>query len=329
MSLLDGPWIHKFIVSNGIRLHYVTQGEGDLVLLLHGFPEFWYSWRHQIPKLADHHKVVALDLRGYNLSDKPQDPASYVLDELILDIVGVIDGLGYRRCHLVGHDWGGMVAWGVAYAVPDRIQALRVAGQGSGVIICQLLKGGIQTGVEHPVQLGQHLTWFRPALGRSLGVGDDLAAEDITAVRSLWQHVQTLVQEGSYRLLVLDELSLAIQMELLQEAEVLDFLQSRPRTLDVILTGSAMPESVLGSVVTQQLSAAVSTAVAARTPFGMGELRGDRPPVAVGSGKPECYPSCGYCPLPGCSGTAGRSVWHAELLPRYVTQYFGSRVGEP
>ncbi|MCH9054416.1 alpha/beta hydrolase [Synechococcus sp. PCC 6716] len=126
MSLLDGPWIHKFIVSNGIRLHYVTQGEGDLVLLLHGFPEFWYSWRQQIPKLADHHKVVALDLRGYNLSDKPQDPTSYVLDELILDIVGVIDGLGYRRCHLVGHDWGGMVAWGVAYAVPDRIQTLSV-----------------------------------------------------------------------------------------------------------------------------------------------------------------------------------------------------------
>jgi len=126
MSLLDGPWIHKFIVSNGIRLHYVTQGEGDLVLLLHGFPEFWYSWRYQIPRLADHHKVVALDLRGYNLSDKPQDVASYVIDELILDIVGVIDGLGYRRCHLVGHDWGGMVAWGVAYAVPERIQTLTV-----------------------------------------------------------------------------------------------------------------------------------------------------------------------------------------------------------
>lgn len=126
MSLLDGPWIHKFIVSNGIRLHYVTQGEGDLVLLLHGFPEFWYSWRHQIPRLADHYKVVALDLRGYNLSDKPQDAASYVLDELILDIVGVIEGLGYRRCHLVGHDWGGMVAWGVAYAVPAQIQTLTV-----------------------------------------------------------------------------------------------------------------------------------------------------------------------------------------------------------
>lgn len=124
--MIEGPWIHKFIVSNGIRLHYVTQGEGELVLLLHGFPEFWYSWRHQIPVLAEKHKVVALDLRGYNLSDKPQDTASYVLDELILDIVGVIDGLGYRRCHLVGHDWGGMVAWGVAYAVPERIQTLSV-----------------------------------------------------------------------------------------------------------------------------------------------------------------------------------------------------------
>ncbi|XFA73384.1 P-loop NTPase family protein [Thermosynechococcaceae cyanobacterium Okahandja] len=124
-------------------------------------------------------------------------------------------------------------------------QALRLAGQGSGVIILQLLKGGIQMGAAHPVQLGQHLTWFRPALARSLGVEAPITPEEAAAVRELWQHVRTIVQQGSYRLLVLDELSLAIQLGLVEEADVLDFLEHRPRTLDVILTGPEMPESLL------------------------------------------------------------------------------------
>lgn len=131
------------------------------------------------------------------------------------------------------------------FFTPVMAQALRVASQGNRVIISQLLKGGIQTGVEHPVQLGQHLTWLRPALARSLGVGDEITPEETKAVRLLWQHVQTMVQQGSYRLLVLDEVSLAIQMGLIQEAEIVEFLQTRPRTLDVILTGPGMPESVL------------------------------------------------------------------------------------
>ncbi|MDS3860764.1 alpha/beta hydrolase [Thermosynechococcaceae cyanobacterium BACA0444] len=126
MAVLDGPWTHKFLISNGIKLHYVTQGEGPLVLLLHGFPEFWYSWRHQIPVLAANFKVVALDLRGYNASDKPPDVGSYTLEELILDIEGVISGLGYERCILVGHDWGGFLAWGVADTYPERVQKLCV-----------------------------------------------------------------------------------------------------------------------------------------------------------------------------------------------------------
>lgn len=126
MAVLDGPWTHKFLISNGIKLHYVTQGEGPLVLLLHGFPEFWYSWRHQISVLAANFKVVALDLRGYNASDKPPDVGSYTLEELILDVEGVISGLGYERCHLVGHDWGGFLAWGVADTYPERVQKLCV-----------------------------------------------------------------------------------------------------------------------------------------------------------------------------------------------------------
>lgn len=124
MSVLEGPWKHAYIISNGVKLHYVTQGEGPLLLFLHGFPEFWYSWRHQIPEFARNYRVVALDLRGYNDSDKPHDAGSYVMEELILDIEGVIHSLGYEQCALVGHDWGGAIAWSVATIYPQLVSKL-------------------------------------------------------------------------------------------------------------------------------------------------------------------------------------------------------------
>ena len=126
MTVLDCMWQHEYMVSNGIRLHYVTQGEGPLMLMLHGFPEFWYSWRHQIPEFASYYKVVALDLRGYNDSDKPQEQSAYVMSEFIKDVLGVIQGLGYNRCVLVGHDWGGAIAWCFAYAHPEMVERLIV-----------------------------------------------------------------------------------------------------------------------------------------------------------------------------------------------------------
>ncbi|HEY9668998.1 MAG TPA: alpha/beta hydrolase [Coleofasciculaceae cyanobacterium] len=126
MTVLEGTWQHEYIVSNGIRLHYVTQGDGPLMLMLHGFPEFWYSWRHQIPEFAKDYKVVALDLRGYNESDKPQEQSAYVMSELVEDVEGVIRGLGYDRCILVGHDWGGAIAWLFAYAHPEMVERLIV-----------------------------------------------------------------------------------------------------------------------------------------------------------------------------------------------------------
>ncbi len=124
MSVLEGSWQHAYITTNGVKLHYVTQGEGDLMLMLHGFPEFWYSWRHQIPEFTKDYKVVALDLRGYNDSDKPADKSAYVMDEFILDVEGVIKGLGYDKCILVGHDWGGAIAWNFAYAHPEMVERL-------------------------------------------------------------------------------------------------------------------------------------------------------------------------------------------------------------
>ena len=126
MSVLEGSWQDAYITTNGVKLHYVTQGEGPLMLMLHGFPEFWYSWRHQIPEFALLFKVVALDLRGYNDSDKPQNQSAYVMDEFVRDVEGVIKGLGYDKCVLVGHDWGGAIAWSFAYAHPEMVERLIV-----------------------------------------------------------------------------------------------------------------------------------------------------------------------------------------------------------
>jgi epoxide hydrolase 4 len=126
MSVLEGSWKHDFITTNGVKLHYVTQGEGKLMLMLHGFPEFWYSWRHQIPEFARDYRVVALDLRGYNESDKPKELEAYAMKELLKDIEGVITGLGYESCILVGHDWGGAIAWKFAYTYPQMVERLIV-----------------------------------------------------------------------------------------------------------------------------------------------------------------------------------------------------------
>ncbi len=117
-------WNHLFVETNRIRLHCVAQGEGELVVLLHGFPEFWYSWRHQIPALARHFRVVVPDLRGYNDSDKPA--SGYDLDTLSADIRGLIQTLGYGKAHVIGHDWGGSIAWHLAHRFPEYIHKLAV-----------------------------------------------------------------------------------------------------------------------------------------------------------------------------------------------------------
>jgi pimeloyl-ACP methyl ester carboxylesterase len=124
MTEIDIGWQHRYIDTNRIRLHCVTQGEGELVVLLHGFPEFWYSWRYQIPALARHFKVVVPDLRGYNDSDKPA--SGYDLDTLCEDIRGTIAALGYRSAHIVGHDWGGAIAWHLAHRYPESLNRLAI-----------------------------------------------------------------------------------------------------------------------------------------------------------------------------------------------------------
>jgi len=110
-----------------VRLHYAEDGDGPLVVLLHGFPDFWYSWRHQIPALAEAgFRVVAPDMRGYNLSDKPRGTENYTLDRLATDVVELISALGEPRAYVVGHDWGGVIAWAVAAWHPDMVSRVAI-----------------------------------------------------------------------------------------------------------------------------------------------------------------------------------------------------------
>jgi pimeloyl-ACP methyl ester carboxylesterase len=120
------PWAHSYALLDGVRLHYVTAGDGPLLLLLHGFPEFWYSWRLQIPVFARHYRVVAPDLRGYNLSSRPPGVMSYGIEHLVEDVHGLIEALGEKRAIVCGHDWGGAVAWTFAATRPAATECLIV-----------------------------------------------------------------------------------------------------------------------------------------------------------------------------------------------------------
>jgi epoxide hydrolase 4 len=115
----------KYATVNGVRLHYVEAGEGPLVVLLHGFPEFWWTWRHQIPALVDAgFRVIAVDMRGYAESDKPPRWQDYRMEILAADIAALITELGEERAHIVGHDWGAAVAWGIATLHPEQVDRL-------------------------------------------------------------------------------------------------------------------------------------------------------------------------------------------------------------
>ncbi|KAL7984926.1 hypothetical protein Chor_003496 [Crotalus horridus] len=123
-----GTHCYVRIKDSGLRFHYVAAGERGkpLMLLLHGFPEFWYSWRHQMREFKSEYRVVALDLRGYGETDAPSHRENYKLDCLITDIKDILESLGYSKCVLIGHDWGGMIAWLVAICYPEMVTKLIV-----------------------------------------------------------------------------------------------------------------------------------------------------------------------------------------------------------
>ena len=115
---------HHFANVNNQTLHYVTSGEGKLILFVHGFPEFWYEWQDQLDEFGQDYQAVALDMRGYNLSSKPTDVAAYHAKHLIEDLRCLIEYLGHKTCVLVAHDWGGAVAWTFAASHPEYVEKL-------------------------------------------------------------------------------------------------------------------------------------------------------------------------------------------------------------
>src|SRR3954464_3205969 len=134
-----------------VRLHYVEAGDGPLVVLLHGFPEFWFGWRLQIaPLVAAGFRVVAPDTRGYNLSSKPEDFEAYGVDLLAADIRGLIEERGAQSALLVGHDWGGPIAWTTAMNDPEVVARL--------AILTAPHQRRLQGGLHHPSQLRK--SWY-------------------------------------------------------------------------------------------------------------------------------------------------------------------------
>jgi pimeloyl-ACP methyl ester carboxylesterase len=113
-----------FVDSNGVKIHYVEKGKGPLLVLIHGFPDFSLSWRHQMPALAEHFHVVAIDQRGYNLSDKPDKVEDYDISKLVGDVEAVLKHFKQDKAVIVGHDWGGVVAWTFAMTHPEKTDRL-------------------------------------------------------------------------------------------------------------------------------------------------------------------------------------------------------------
>jgi epoxide hydrolase A/B len=121
----DPRTTHRFVNANGIRIHIAEQGRGPVVLMCHGFPESWYSWRHQLPALADAgFHAVAPDMRGYGQTDRPKEIDQYTVLHLVGDLIGVLDALKVDTAVIVGHDWGASVAWQAALLRPDRFRAV-------------------------------------------------------------------------------------------------------------------------------------------------------------------------------------------------------------
>ena len=153
-----------------VRLHYVEAGEGPLVVLLHGFPEFWYGWRLQIEPLAAGFRVVAPDMRGYNLSSRPKGVKAYDTDQLTADIRGLIQERGAQSALLVGHDWGGSVAWATAMAYPEAVDRLAILNAAHPRKLSQ--------GLHHPGQLRKSWYFFffdLPELPEAVGARQPLA----------------------------------------------------------------------------------------------------------------------------------------------------------
>ena len=184
--LLPGPWTHRDISANGVRLHAAQAGEGPLILLLHGFPQFWWAWRSQLPELAAAvFHVVAPDLRGYGASDKP--PRGYDLPTLAADVAALVRALGEQDAVVVGHDWGGLLGWTMAALHPRTVRRL--------VVLSMAHPRQLRAGMTDPAQrrASRYALGFQlPRLPeRRLTRADDDPVADLMQRWSGWEWART------------------------------------------------------------------------------------------------------------------------------------------
>ena len=149
---------HEYVDINGIKLHYAACGSGSLMIFLHGFPEFWYAWKDQLPEFGQDHLAVAPDMRGYNLSDKPTEVSAYQIPNLIADVRALAESLGYQKFTLIGHDWGGAVAWAFALTFPEYLERLIIVNAPHPITFYREL-------LQNPAQqaASQYMLMFRSA----------------------------------------------------------------------------------------------------------------------------------------------------------------------
>lgn len=181
--------ISDYMKGDGVKLHVMKDGDADapLVVLLHGFPEFWYSWRHQMKALVEAgYSIVAPDQRGYNLSDKPNGYSAYHLRYLVADVAAIVRGCGRERAHIVGHDWGGIVAWAFAGQHPELLDKLVIMNAPHSRIYREQ--------VTRPPQL--FMSWYIGFFCLPIIPEVAMSARDYAAVRDMFK--RSTIRDGAF-----------------------------------------------------------------------------------------------------------------------------------
>lgn len=197
LAVAPPPIEHAYADVNGVRLHYATSGSGPLMIFLHGFPEFWYAWKNQLEEFGKDHLAVAPDMRGYNLSSKPAGVDEYRMPLLVEDIRALSARLGAgptRKFVLVGHDWGGVVAWSYAAAHPDTLEKLVIVNAPHPGVFGRLLR-------EDPAQqkASAYMLMFRsPAGEQTLTANNHQMLVDIVLGRGLESGAFTAADKQAY-----------------------------------------------------------------------------------------------------------------------------------
>ena len=153
---------------NGMRLHYMTSGEGKLIMFAHGFPEFWYMWKHQLSEFGKDHQAVALDMRGYNLSSKPEGVENYQIEPLVEDLRALAEHLGHKKFILVAHDWGGIVAWQFANRHPEYLEKLVIINAPHPGVFARLFVDN-----QDQQESSQYMLLFRSPMAEQMLSADD------------------------------------------------------------------------------------------------------------------------------------------------------------